>query len=92
MKIHLDIHITTITVVGPSRSMHQGSFYVNDQDYKKDWEFTAAVEAYKFIEWIRKQSGYMDTTTDLVMLDNKHDITKVVRQIRPVVDDSNLPF
>lgn len=91
MNINLEVHLTIMTTMGPNRITHGGSFEVNNREYKEDPEFAVAVAAYKFIEQIRKETGHMDTVIDKVILDGQHDITKVVRQIRPVVDD-NLPF
>lgn len=92
MHIHLEVHITTMTPVGPSRGMSKGIFKVNDWEYQKDPEFVAAVEAYKFIEGIRKEGGYMDTVIEKVLLEEDRDITEVVKQIQPIIPPDDLPF
>lgn len=92
MKILLEVHITTMTPVGPSRSMSRGLFKVNDKEYKKDPTFVAAVEAYKFIEQIRREGGFMDTEIEKVLLEEETDITEDVKKIRPIIPEDNLPF
>lgn len=69
-----------------------GSFEVNKKDFKDDPGLTAGVEAYKFIEQIKNETGHRDTVIEKVIYDGQNDITEITRQIRPVIDDSILPF
>lgn len=92
MEILLEVHLTTFTPVGPIRGMSRGLFKVSEREYKKDPTFVGAVEAYKFIDRIRKEGGYMDYTLDKVILEETQDITEEVKKIRPIIPEDNLPF
>lgn len=91
MDILLEIHLTTMTPVGPNRGMRRGLFKVNEREYKKDPLFTASVAAYKFIEQIRRDAKYMDLNIDKVLWEEE-DITDEVKRIRPIEPEDNLPF
>lgn len=88
MKITIEVHLN----IEGSRMMSGGEFDVNKKDFEKDANFTAAVFAYQFIEQIKNETGHRDTIIEKVIYDGVNDITEITKQIRPIVDDSILPF
>lgn len=88
VKVNIEVHLN----IEGSKIMSAGPFDVNKQEFVKDAEFTAAVEAYKFIQSKWRESGCRDMKIEKVIYDGVNDITEITRQIRPVVDDSWLPF
>lgn len=88
MKINVEVHLN----IEGNRLSQKGQFEVNYVNYQKDPEFEAGIAAYKFIEEIKRNTGYRQTEIELVKLNGNEDITETVRRIRPIVDDSSLPF
>lgn len=88
MKVNIEVHLN-IEGTGMSSG---GPFEVNKKEFEKDADFTASCKAYEFIYDIWRQCGCRDMVIDKVIYDGQNDITEITRQIRPVVDDSWLPF
>ena len=68
----------------------RGSFRVRDADFKKDPDWSAAIQAY---EWIQEQKQEHGRRIEIIQVtyNEKNDITKLVKQLRPNFPD-NLPF
>ncbi|WP_237562775.1 hypothetical protein [Bacillus dakarensis] len=88
MKISIEVHLN----IEGQRMISQGSFEVNSQSFCADPSFTAAIEAYRLLEKIKNETGHRKTILEKATYNGTNDITKTVKEIRPVVDDSNLPF
>lgn len=88
MKIHLEAHL----IIDGNRTLHRGSFDVTKREFEAEPHFTSGVVAYRWIDEIKRETGYLDTIIELVKLNGTEDITETVKKIRPVVDDSSLPF
>ncbi|WP_153124705.1 hypothetical protein [Peribacillus tepidiphilus] len=85
MNVTIELHL----YARGTRWMQRGSFPVKVSDFKKDPDFAAAVVAYEWIRQIKMEMG-LDAEVEKVIYDGEHDITEIVKQIRPVIDD--LPF
>lgn len=80
MKVHLQVHLD-IEGIKLSRS---GSFTIRNEE-------DIPMIAYEWIRQIKRETGYRDTRIEKVIYDGEHDITEIVKQIKPVVKD-DLPF
>lgn len=87
MKINLNIQLN----IEGTKSIRGGSFPVNTQEFKDNPDFTVAVIAYQFIQDCKKETGFRDTVIEKVIYDGDKDITEIVKEIRPVIQD-DLPF
>lgn len=88
MHINLDV----MMYIAGVRTLNSGNLEVNNLDFKKDPDWTAAVIAYQFIQKIKYETGYRDDTKILkVTYDGKNDITELVKKVKPVPQD-DLPF
>lgn len=88
MKINIEVHLN----IEGNRMISQGSFEVNNQSFRADPSFTAAVEAYRLIEKIKNETGRRKTIIEKATYNGTIDITQTVKEIRPVVDEGSLPF
>lgn len=87
MEVHIRLHLK-IEGIG---SRQEGMFPVNQRDFKNDSDMTVGVIAYEWVQRIMHQSGYRETEITEVVYNEEHDITEVVKQIRPIIKD-DLPF
>lgn len=88
----MHINLNVMIYMAGSRSLHSGCFEVNNVDFNKESEWTAAVTAYQFIQKIKYDTGYHDDTKVLKITYNGDiDITELVRKVRPVIQN-DLPF
>jgi hypothetical protein len=87
MRVLIEIHLT-IDGVG---NLVAGDFTVNNRDFKKDPDFACAVIAYEWIQKLKYDTGFRETTIDEVTWNQENDITELVRKIKPVIKD-DLPF
>lgn len=83
--------IQTILNVEGNRGFRNGEFHVRDNEFKKDADFAVAVIAYEWIQQQWRETGCRDFVIEKVTWNEENDITKDVKQIRPVVKD-DLPF
>ncbi|WP_366160531.1 hypothetical protein ABXS71_16730 [Bacillus infantis] len=87
MNVLVEIQLT-IDGVG---SVSAGDFKVNNRDFKKDPDFACAVIAYEWIQKLKYDTGFRDTSIDEVTWNQENDITGLVKSIKPVIKD-DLPF
>lgn len=87
MNVHIRLHLN----IEGSKSRQEGMFPVNAKDFKNDPDMTIGIIAYEWIQRIMYQTGYRETEITQVVYNEEHDITQVVKQIRPVIKD-DLPF
>jgi hypothetical protein len=88
----MKVLIETQLKIEGNAGMRRGQFYVNDKEFKENPDFTVGVIAY---EWIQKQKaefGHRHTVIEKVVWNDQHDITDLVKQIRPIEPPDNLPF
>lgn len=88
MKVLIETHIR----VEGTGNMRRGEFFVNDQEFKEDPDFTVGVVAYEWIEQQKRETGFRDTDIEKVIWNDEHDITELVKQIRPIKPVDDLPF
>jgi hypothetical protein len=88
VKVLIEIHLT---IEGTGNSV-AGDFTVNNRDFKKDPDFTCAVIAYEWIQKLKYDTGFRETTIDEVTWNQENDITELVKKIKPIIADDNLPF
>ncbi|MCS0652039.1 hypothetical protein [Cytobacillus firmus] len=83
--------IETMLNIEGNRGSSRGEFFVRDRDFKDDPNFTVAVVAYEWIQQQWRESGCRDMIVEMVTWNEENDITEVVKQVQPVVED-DLPF
>ncbi|WP_205439666.1 hypothetical protein [Peribacillus alkalitolerans] len=87
MEVHIRLHLN----IEGNKQRSEGMFPVNSKDFKEDPDMTVGIIAYEWIQKIKHQTGYRETEITQVVYNEEHDITELVRQIKPVIKD-NLPF
>lgn len=87
MNVHIRIHLN----IDGNKQRQEGMFQFNQREFKEDPEMTVGIIAYEWIEKMKHQTGYRVTEIIQVVYNEEHDITEVVKKIRPVVKD-DLPF
>jgi hypothetical protein len=90
--IELQVLIETHLNIEGTRNMRSGYFYVNDDEFKEDEDFTVACVAYEWIQKQKREFGCNDIVVDKVIWNKENDITEIVRQIVPVLPPDDLPF
>ncbi|MEH7389668.1 hypothetical protein [Bacillus sp. JJ1474] len=88
MKVIIETH----TRVEGTGNMRRGEFFVNDQEFKEDPDFTVGVVAYEWIEQQKRETGFRDTDIEKVIWNEVNDITELVKQIKPIDPVDDLPF
>ena len=88
MRVLIEIQL----MIEGSKSSSRGSFYVNYYDFQRDSNFAVGVIAYKWIEERKAMTGQRKTEIFKVTWNEEHDITEVVKNIRPNIPIDNLPF
>ncbi|MFP7445215.1 hypothetical protein SFC50_16120 [Bacillus infantis] len=88
MRVLIEIQLT----IDGTGSVSTGDFTVNNQDFKKDPDFACAVIAYEWIQKLKYDTGFRETTIDEVTWNQENDITELVKTIKPIIADDNLPF
>lgn len=88
MKVHIEVHLR-IDGIG---HLQRGPFDVNPVEFAENPDMAATKIAYDFIQEIKSQTGYRETKIEKVIYDGEHNITKLVRNYEPYIDDSILPF
>ncbi|KQL20462.1 hypothetical protein [Cytobacillus solani] len=88
MKVHIAIHLNVEDSISASRA----TFYVKDSDFKKDADFAVGIIAYEWIQSRRREFGFRRMEIEKVIWDEQHDITDLVKQIRPIEPPDDLPF
>ncbi|RBP92077.1 hypothetical protein DFO70_1073 [Cytobacillus firmus] len=81
---------TKLNIEG-NRGSSRGKFFVRDRDFKDDPNFAVAVVAYEWIQQQWRESGCRDLIIEMVTWNEENDITEIVKEIEPVVED-DLPF
>lgn len=87
MEVHIRLHLN----IEGTKSRQEGIFSVNTKDFKDNPDMTVGIIAYEWIQRIMHQTGYRETEITRVVYNEEYDITEVVKQIRPVIQD-DLPF
>lgn len=82
---------TTLNFEG-CRGFRNGEFHVRDSEFKKDPDFAVAVVAYEWIQQQWRESGCRNMIIEKVTWNEENDITRVVRDIVPVIPEDDLPF
>ncbi|MEK3855922.1 hypothetical protein [Cytobacillus sp. FSL H8-0458] len=82
---------TTLNIEG-NRGFRNGEFFVPDREFNKDPNFAVAVVAFKWIQQQMNETGHRETIIEKVTWNEKNDITQIVREIKPVLPEDNLPF
>ncbi|MCM3180254.1 hypothetical protein [Cytobacillus horneckiae] len=88
MKVVIE---TQLDVEG-NRGLRRGEFYIKDSEFKKDADWFISIKAY---EWIQQQiAEYGGRKTEIVKVtwNEEHDITEIVKQVRPIEPMDDLPF
>ncbi|OIK11807.1 hypothetical protein BIV59_10725 [Bacillus sp. MUM 13] len=85
MEVSLEVYMNS----KGGRFMRKSSFSVKLSDYKKNPDEAAAIAAYEWIQRIKEE--HIEFTVEKVMYNGEHDITRIVKQLKPVFPD-NLPF
>lgn len=88
MKVQIEVHL----IIEGTGYLRRGPLDVDPVEYVQDPETAIIKTAYEFISEIKSRTGYRETVIEKVIYDGKHDITELVRNYRPFVDDSILPF
>lgn len=88
----MKVVIETYLNIEGNRGSRLGEFFVPDRDFKKDPNFAVAVVAYEWIQQQKSETGQRETIIEKVTWNEKNDITELVREIRPVLPEDNLPF
>lgn len=88
MKIIIE---TRLNIEG-NRNMRRGEFFVNDRDFNADPHFTVGIIAYEWIEKQKAETGQRTTIVEKVIWNDEHDITELVKEIRPLEPVDDLPF
>lgn len=88
VKVNIEIRLN----IEGTKMASGGGFDINRQEFTEDAEFTVACVAYDFIYQLWRGTGCRDMEIEKVVYDGVNDITEITKQIRPVVDDSWLPF
>lgn len=88
----MEVLIETQLRIEGSRSMRRGSFNVNNKEFEENPDFTIGIVAYEWIQSQIRETGCRQTTIEKVTWDDQHDITELVKQIRPIEPPDNLPF
>lgn len=83
--------IETMLNIEGIRGSSRGEFFVQDRDFRDDPSFAVAVVAYEWIQQQWRESGCRDMIVEMVTWNEENDITEVVKQVQPVVED-DLPF
>ncbi|WP_409300761.1 hypothetical protein [Peribacillus sp. SCS-155] len=89
----MEVHVELTMIGRGNRFLQAGSFPVTVSDFKRNPDETVAIIAYEWIETIKRDHGYnmAEFALEKVIYNAQHDITKIVKQLRPVIED-NLPF
>lgn len=87
MKVHIRLHL----MIEGMKQRQEGLFQVNARDFKNSPEMTVGIVAYEWVQRMMYQTGYRETEITQLVYNEEHDITELVRSIRPVVED-DLPF
>lgn len=87
MEVHIRIHLN----IEGNKQRQEGMFQVNQRDFKEDPDMTVGIIAYEWIQKVMHQTGYRETEITKVVYNEEHDITAVVKQIKPIIKD-DLPF
>lgn len=88
MKVQIEVHL----IIEGTGYLRRGPLDVDPVEYVEDPETAIVKTAYEFIRETKSQTGYRHTEIEKVIYDGEHDITDMVKNYQPYIDDSILPF
>ncbi|WP_433958835.1 hypothetical protein [Cytobacillus horneckiae] len=88
MKVLIEIQLN----VEGNRGLRRGEFHIKESEFRKDADWFISIKAYEWIQQQIAEYGGRKTEITKVKWNEEHEITEIVKQIRPIDPVDDLPF